>query len=182
MIPSAIHKQIQDPGSDPPQDESAFFWVEWNEDDDQIPGMAEKVLKTGSLSVDYDAEEKLCVVWRDKRYPVILTKSILTAVADSPLTWAADAVLPLSISDALRWPSRGDRHTTLLVLDSALHPDYEIRYVRGSSSGDAPAFAPLSAADWSALEAQHGVPAVEAAFSKLAGCPNLFTNAESSTS
>ena len=171
MIPEAIHSIVRS-GGPLPEDTSAFFFVEWNEDDDQIPGLCEAVLKTGTLSADWDDDDSFIIVWRGKRIPVTLTKSLLTWLAASPATSIADAVLPLPVSDALLWPSRGDRHTTLLALNDALHPDYEIRHVRES---DGPAFAPLSTSDWTTLEQQYGVAAVEAVFVKLGKFPNLFT-------
>jgi len=177
MIPEAIHNHIRNAATapQPPEDKAAFFWVEWNEDDDQIPGMCEAVLKTGQLAADWD-DDAMAIVWRGKRFPVPLTKSFLTKLAAStwPVTSALDAVLPLSLSDALLWPSRGDRHITLLALNRALHPDYEIRHVRASDK-DEPAFAPLAASDWAALEHQYGSVAVEAVFARLQDYLNLFT-------
>jgi hypothetical protein len=181
MIPEAIHAVIRNaqagtPSS--PEDESVFFWVEWNEDDDQIPGLCEAVLKTGQLAADWDGDT-MVIVWRATRFPVPLTKSLLTEVAGNPVTWAVDAVLPLSLSDALLWPSRGDRHVTLMALNRALAPDYEIRYVRASEQDDEPAFAPLTAKDWAALEQQYGADVVEASFARLYADQNLFTRPKS---
>jgi hypothetical protein len=178
MIPESIHnivRNAQTATPSPPEDKAAFFWVEWNEDDDQIPGMCEAILKTGQLAADWD-DDALVIVWRGKRFPVPLTKSPLTTLTAWawPITAVVDAVSPLSLSDALLWPSRGDRHITLLALNRALHPDFEIRHVR-SSDQDEPAFAPLAASDWAALEQQYGSVAVEAAFARLQDYPNLFT-------
>src|ERR1035438_143935 len=80
MIPEAIHSVIrnaQTASQPPPDDKSAFFWVDWNEDDDQIPGMCEAILKTGQLAADWD-DDTLVIVWRGARIPVSLTKSPLT--------------------------------------------------------------------------------------------------------
>jgi hypothetical protein len=164
------------PPPSPERDKGVFFWVEWNEDDDQIPGLCEAILKTGHLAADWD-DETMVIVWRGGRFPVALTKSLLTEAAGNPITWAVDAVLPLPLSDALLWPSRGDRHVTLLALNRALSPDYEIRYVR-SSADDEPAFAPLAASDWATLEQQYGPDAVEAAFPRLRPDRNLFTESK----
>ena len=180
MIPEAIHSVIRNAQSasppSPPEDQSAFFWVEWNEDDDQIPALCEAILKTGQLAADWD-DETLVIVWRGARIPVSLTKSLLTTLAASPVTAVVDAMLPLSGSDALLWPSRGDRHITLLAVNRALSPDYEIRYVRASDD-DEPAFAPLAAGDWTALEQQYGPDSVEAAFARLRADRNLFTGSK----
>jgi len=175
MIPDAIHSIVRNSETSP-EDQSVFFWVEWNEDDDQIPGMCEAILKTGQLAADWD-DDTMVIVWRGTRFPVALTKSLPATLAASPITAAIDAVLPLSISDALLWPSRGDRHITLLALNRALHPDYEIRHVRASDK-DELAFAPLAASDWTALEQQYGPVAVEAAFARLQDYPNLFTGSK----
>jgi hypothetical protein len=179
MIPEAIHNHIRNARAatpSPPEDKSAFFWVEWNEDDDQIPGMCEAILKTGQLAADWD-NDAMVIVWRGTRFPVALTKSPLTTLAAWvwPITAVVDAVSPLSLSEALLWPSRGDRHTTLLALNRALHPDYEIRHVR-TSDKDELAFAPLAASDWAALEGQYGPVAVDAAFARLQEDPNLFAD------
>src|ERR1035438_7030490 len=134
--------------------------------------MCEAILKTGQLAGDWD-DETLVIVWRGARIPVSLTKSPLTTLAASPVIAVVDAMLPLSVSDALLWPSRGDRHITLLALNRALSPDYEIRYVRASDD-DEPAFAPLAASDWIALNEQYGSAAVDIAFARLDEGRNLF--------
>src|SRR5258707_1243318 len=104
MIPEAVHTVIRNASMTPPPslpaDESAFFWVEWNEDDDQIPDMCEAILKTGQLSADWD-DDALVIVWRGARFRVALTKTLLTSLADNPIVWAANWVLP--VSDALLW-------------------------------------------------------------------------------
>ena len=175
MVPEAVHKLIRHASDESVEaaleDGTAFFWVEWREDDDQIPGLWEAGLKTGKLSADWNHDDSLAVVWRGKRFPVPLAKSI----ADSWLFFSVQWILPSLISDRFLWPSRGNRHITLLTLNHALHPDYEIRFVKESIDGEQAAFAPLAAADWLALEQQYGPEAVSAVFAPIQEHPNLFT-------
>ena len=133
------------------------------------------MLKTGDLSADWDDDDSLVIVRRGGRLPVPLTKSVLTSIAGSPLFSSVCWMLPSSIADLLAWPSRGDRHTTLLVLNRVLHPEYEIRFVNKSTDGEQVAFVPLSANDWLVLEQQHGSAAVGAAFAPIREHPNFFS-------
>jgi hypothetical protein len=178
MISKAIHSLIRGGDADERrsalEDASAFFWVDFNEDDDQIPGLCEAVLKTGNLSAEWDGDD-LFFARGATRVPVALTRSVLASLAASPVTAFVDSVLPFSIANMLAWPSRGDRQTTLLTLNHVLDPDYEIRYVLGSADDNSVAFAPLSKSDWIALEQQHDRAAVDAAFSPIREQPNFFT-------
>ena len=65
---------------------------------------------------------------------------------------------------------------TMLALNQALSPEYEIRYLRGSMKEGGAAFAPLGQADWVALEERYGRDALERAFVALREEQNLFTS------
>jgi hypothetical protein len=155
------------------RDESALFWVEWDEDDDQIPGRCEAVIGSGSLSCDW-SNDSLIISFRDRRVPVPLSSSPWKSLADSPVIGFLDSILPIAPGNLLRWPTRGDRHVTLCALDKALHPDFELRYARASRVEGVPALAPLPPPEWAVLEQDHGKDAVSAAFSPLRVDLNLF--------
>ncbi len=179
MVPESIHALIRSTPSERPQsaleDSTALFWVEWREDDDQIPALCAAVLKTTELSSEWD-DDRLYIVWRGRRVPVPLAHSVLDSVAASSPVAVLDSFLPVSLVDLFSWPSRGTRHTTMLALNQALNPEYEIRYLRGSLAEGGAAFAPLAQGDWVALEQQYGRDVLEAAFAALRDKPNLFTS------
>lgn len=176
MIPDAVHKLLQNPSEDAREDalldKAVFFWVDWREDDDQIAGMCETVLKTGDLKSEWDEGEQLMIVRGQQRLPVALIKSALTEW----VLWFTWWLLPSFVTDHLQWPLRGNRHTTLVAVNRALQPDYEIRLVNGSCDGDEAAFLPLSKADWAALEEKYGPAPVAAAFTPIGEPPNFFTD------
>lgn len=182
MVPQAVHTVMQRASEEALQvaleDASAFFWVEWREDDDQIPGLCEGVLKTGQLSADWGDDDSLAIVFRGKRFRVPLTQSVLTWVVNSWLFYSVYWILPSFITDFLLWPSRGNRHITLIALNQALGPDYEVRVVKKSLDGSEAAFLPLAAADWRELERQYGPATVGAVFGPIEEHHNLFTEME----
>jgi hypothetical protein len=121
MIPESIHALIRS-GERPRsalEDPTALFWVEWREDDDQVPGLCAAVMKTTELSADWN-DDRLSIVWRGRRVPVPPRSSILGSLAGSSLVAFLDSLLPFSFSDLLSWPSRGNRHTTILALNESL--------------------------------------------------------------
>ena len=154
------------------EDATAFFWVDWNEDDDQIPGLCEAVLKTGDLAASWD-DDSLSIVRRGQRYPVALTRSLLASITNSWFFSSLYWILPF-VGDLFYWPGRGDRHTTILAVNRALQPDYDIRYVTGSADGESAAFAPLATAEWATLESQYGEGAVGSKFAPLREEHNIF--------
>jgi hypothetical protein len=176
MIHDSIHRLLR--GASPEQvelaleDATAFFWVDWNEDDDQIPGLCEAVLKTGDVAAAWD-DDSLWIARRGQRYTVTLTRSLLTSITNSWVFTSVYWMLPF-VRDLFYWPSRGDRHTTILAVNRALQPDYEIRYVTGSADGEAAAFAPLAAEEWATLESQYGEGAVGSKFAALREEQNVF--------
>ena len=178
MIPESIHVLIRTGATERPkvalEDSTALFWVEWNEDDDQVPGLCAAMLETTELSSVWDGDD-LYIMWRGRRVPVPLPKSVLASIAASPLVAVLDAFLPVSLGNLLSWPSRGNRHITILSLCQALHPDYEIRYLRRSRAEGCAAFAALGPGEWLALEQQYGGSAVEGVFVPIREHPNLFT-------
>jgi hypothetical protein len=176
MIRDSIHRLLREAPSEQMElaleDAAAFFWVDWNEDDDQIPGLCEAVLKTGDLAAVWD-DDSLSIARRGQRHPVTLTKSLLTSIANSWVFASVSWMLPF-VRDLVYWPGRGDRHATILAVNRALQPDYEIRYVTGSADGESAAFAPLAADEWATLESQYGATAVGAKFAVLREEQNIF--------
>lgn len=131
-------------------DRTTVWWVDWREHDEAIPNNCEAILQTGHLAgelveTDSEAGFEVYVRYRDRRLKV-------------PLTISAD-----------------DRHITLLTLNEALSPDYEVRFCVDSWDGDTLAFVPLPVSLWGELERQYG-PAVAARFARIAVRPNLFTD------
>jgi len=176
MIQDSIHRLLREASSEQRElaleDASAFFWVDWNEDDDRIPGLCEAVLKTGDLAAAWD-DDSLFINRRGQRYAVTLTRSLLTSIANSWVFASVYWLLPF-VGDLFYWPGRGDRHTTILAVNRALQPDYEIRHVMGSADGDSAAFAPLAAGEWATLESQYGAGAVGSKFAALREEQNIF--------
>jgi hypothetical protein len=76
--------------------------------------------------------------------------------------------------------SEEDRHLTLLAINQALEPDYEVRYAWASHGSDTAGLLLLSSAEWNTLEREFGFEQVENAFMKLRTRPNIFTDSISS--
>ncbi|MFZ1643571.1 MAG: hypothetical protein WAV07_19505 [Candidatus Contendobacter sp.] len=68
----------------------------------------------------------------------------------------------------------GEQDKTLLALNTALSPDYEVRHIRASEGGDTIAFMALDTGTWKNLESTFGKK-VEDAFMSLAGGSSLFS-------
>ena len=132
-------------------------------------------MKTGELSADWDDDDSLAIVWRGKRFPAPLTTTLLTWITSSWIFSSVNWMLPSFVTDLFLWPSRGNRYITLVTLNEALHPDFEIRVVKQAVDGNEPAFLPMAAADWRALEQQYGPAVVGSVFAPLAEHHNLFT-------
>ena len=131
-------------------DEATVFWVDWREEDDAIVDACETVLATGELAgelVETDSDEGFEVYVR-------YGKTRLR--------------VPLTFSGA-------DRHVTLLTLNEALSPDFEVRFCRDSAGSDTLAFLPLPVPLWDDLERRFGGE-VGRRFARLAARPNLFTD------
>lgn len=71
----------------------------------------------------------------------------------------------------------GEQDVTLASLNRALHPYFEIRYVKASEGGDTAAFQALPAASWRELEASFGAR-VSQAFPRLDSQAPLFAREE----
>ncbi len=68
----------------------------------------------------------------------------------------------------------GEQDKTLLALNTALSPDYEVRHIRASEGGDTIAFMALDTGTWKNLESTFGKK-VEDAFMSLADGSSLFS-------
>lgn len=109
-----------------PDEDDIVFWVDWREDEEDIVRLCEAVLRTGTLSARYlpnDVSADLEIFYKGR-----------TVIAQ--------------YRDGL-----ADRDTTLLALQAALAPDYEIRYCAASHGSDTAALLPLSPTQWASLEA-----------------------------
>ena len=103
MLGQTVHTLMQHPSEDEVEAaleaSSTFFWVDWREDDDRIPGLCEAVPKTGEFSADWDENDSLVVVWRSKGFPVPLTKTPLTRITSSWVFYSVYWMLRSFISD-----------------------------------------------------------------------------------
>lgn len=122
-----------------------IFWVDWREADDDIIEMASACLPAGNDMRPEWIDDKLHIRFRDK----------LTLV-------------PLAFKP-------GEQDVTLLTLNRALVPDFEIRMVKASDGGDTLAFILLENADWAELEAAYG-SRVHDAFGRLEAGSALFAH------
>lgn len=68
----------------------------------------------------------------------------------------------------------GEQDKTLLALNTALSPDYEVRHIRASEGGDTIAFMALDTGTWKNLESTFGKK-VEDAFMRLTDGSSLFS-------
>lgn len=73
----------------------------------------------------------------------------------------------------------GEQDITLAALNRALHPAFELRWIRASDGGDTLAFQILPGVGWRTLQARYGA-AVDAAFARLDPARPLFGGSEPS--
>lgn len=91
--------------------------------------------------------------------------------------WAEDDLFVIFGSKRVRVPlteSAADRHITLLTLNEALSPEFEVRMLYASVGCDSGTFVPLGSEGWSALE-REAAEIVSRRFHKLMPHPNTFT-------
>jgi len=171
MIPASVHALLEERRSDRsalPEDQTAFFWVDWSDDDDQVPGACEAVLKTGQLSAEW-IDDRLHIAWRGQRTPVPLKESVATRLSDSFLVQAMTPMLPEGLGGILPRLTRENRNITLRTLNRVLQPEFEIRLVvdPGEAEASDVACLPLHRDDWQALEEQYGVEFLASVFAPL---------------
>lgn len=130
------------------EDGSAFL-VDWRHEDEAIPDLCERVLRTGELSGE------LVELSGPPGYEVFIR--LQNARSKVPLTY-----------------SPGDRHVTLCALNRLLAPLFEIRYVVESHRNDTGCFVPLPCADWRTLEQEFGAE-LRKHFYVIQDRPNIFT-------
>jgi len=140
---------------EPPDDETiahlfagriaGIFWVDWREADDYMVELAAACLPAGNAMLPEWIDSKLHIRFRDQRTPV-----------------------PLEFKP-------GEQDVTLLALNRALAPDFEIRYIKASDGGDTLAFMLMGRADWAELEAAFASK-VDDAFGRLEAGSALFAH------
>lgn len=126
-----------------------------------------------------DSESVLWVDWRMEDDAIVNDCESLLKTGSLSAVWTDDQLLLRYAGTEKEVPlteTADDRHITLRALNELLAPEYELRMVWASDGSDTLAFVPLSASQWTDLEAKHGVAAVERAFFKLAKRPNVFTD------
>ena len=169
MIPASVHALLGERRKDRhalPEDETAFFWVDWRDDDDQVPGACEAVLKTGQLFADW-VDDRLHITWRGQRTPVPLKESVATRLSDSILVGAISSMLPAGLGGILPWFTHENRDITLRTLNQLLQPEFEIRLFIDPDQGSDVAYLPLHRDDWRALEQQYGLEFLASVFAPL---------------
>jgi len=136
-------------------------------------------------SDDDAAFEALCenegccfaVDWREEdQYLVRYCESVLQT-GRLAAEWAGTDLFVTFGTKRVRVPlteSPADRHITLLAMNEALSPEYEVRMLYASVGCDAGIFVPLSSDGWSLLE-EEACEVVSRRFHKLTIRPNTYT-------
>jgi hypothetical protein len=100
------------------------LWVDHREDDEDIPKMCERILRTGDLDA----------WWADNDTPDLI-------------------IFFRGVEHRVVYPNDyADRYTSIIALSKILHPEYELRYCTASDGSDTAAFLPLTSEEWHALE------------------------------
>jgi hypothetical protein len=124
------------------------MWIDWGDEEEAMIRYCENVLHTGHLTVIvndlHDAGLELVIHYKGKAHR-----------------------LRLSVTPE-------DRDLTLIALNNALKPDFEIRFCVASGGNDTLGFLPLATAQWQALEQEFGA-AVSKYFAPLSIDKPLFT-------
>ncbi|PSL46563.1 hypothetical protein CLV51_103544 [Chitinophaga niastensis] len=124
------------------------MWIDWGDEEEAMIRYCENVLHTGHLTVTVndlkDAGLELIIHYKGKAHK-----------------------LKLSITPE-------DRDLTLIALNNALQPDFEIRFCIASGGNDTLGFLPLATAEWQALEQEFGA-VVAKYFAPLSINAPLFT-------
>ncbi|NTG51694.1 hypothetical protein G6M04_30320 [Agrobacterium rhizogenes] len=128
-----------------PDTDDIILWVDWGEEDDRIVSECARILGLDGLSARFveHGDAISLEVTRDGRVTMV--------DYDGP----------------------ADRDMTLLALDRALRPDYELRYCVESGGSDTAAFLPLFSADWKRLERDYP-DAVRRRFAQLSPDTPIF--------
>lgn len=100
------------------------LWVDHREDDQDIPKMCERILKTGDLDGRWADDGTLDLI-------------IHFRGAAHRITYPND---------------HADRDTSIIALSRILRPRYELRYCTASKGSDAAAFLPLTRDEWRELQ------------------------------
>jgi hypothetical protein len=130
--------------------------------------------------VELASNKECCfaVDWREEdRYIVQDCESILRT-GRLRAEWVGDELFVTFGTKRLRAPlteSAADRHITLLTLNEALSPEFEVRMLYASVGNDTGVFVPLASDGWSTLE-REACEVVSRRFHKLTTHPNTFTD------
>jgi hypothetical protein len=132
-------------------DAGLLLWVDWRDDDGDIAKACERLLRTGDLSAE-----------------VIYPNPSEASAAEIDITYKGERRKTVYAGKT------ADRDTTIVALNEALQPDYEIRFCLDSNGNDTLAFLPLSASQWAELESEFGAENVGKRFSKISKGIKLF--------
>ena len=120
------------------------------------------------------------VDWREADTDIVTMAARALGLADLSASWRGEQLIVEYRGRATPVPLEGkpcEQDITLDSLNRALHPEFEIRYVKASEGGDTVAFQALPAAAWRELEAAFG-PRVAQAFPRLDRQAPLFAREE----
>lgn len=109
------------------------------------------------------------VDWREADDDIVSMAAKALALGDLRASWTGGKLIIEYRGRHTEVPLQnkpGEQDITLDSLNRALHPEFEIRYVKASEGGDTLAFQGLPTASWQALEASYG-PGVANAFARL---------------
>ena len=131
------------------------FWVDWREADEDIIALAAACFG-GDVAGNSD---ELKAQWIEGKLHVSFRDRLL--------------LVPLEFKP-------GEQDLTLLALNRALAPDFEIRHIKASAGGDSAAFMLLRRDKWVELETS-GAAKVDAAFGRLEPGSSLFAPGDQPT-
>ncbi|MBA3313925.1 MAG: hypothetical protein H0T47_11660 [Planctomycetaceae bacterium] len=148
MIPDAISSAVRD------DDDAAFEALLSNED--------------CCFAVD----------WREEDDEIVRSCETVLRTDRLSAEWQGEDLFVTFAGKRVQVPLTGtpaDRHLTLLALNQALSPEFEVRMLYASVGSDTGVFVPLRAEAWTLLE-QEAPDVVARRFHKLTQTPNTFTD------
>ena len=132
QTPNELFDEVQD----------GVFWVNWREADEDIIGLAARIIGGDKLSPE----------WIDGKLNVKFHETLTE--------------IPLKFEP-------GEQDITLLALNKAIEPEFEIRFIEASDGGDTLAFLILDKESWSELDLVFGTK-VDDAFTKIESGSSFF--------
>lgn len=124
-------------------DSNSLIWIDWREDDEDIPRYFNENL-TDEDKINFECVE----IEKERGIDIILKKNDVS----TPIPYEDDCT---------------DRDTTLKSIQEYVSPKYQIRWYMGSLGGDTLAFCILPTAQWNQLEQEFGAEKVAYYFAPI---------------